>query len=153
MVIFGQFNTNEVPFRDVFIHPVIQDGHGKRMSKTAGNGIDPVDIIEAYGADALRYTLALSATETQDLKIPVEPVKNERGQIAIRRVPGGTIEWIEPADAKEFPKDQRGQHIRAVRAGPHVPQQVLERRAVRADESRRVRAHRGRRLLPLRARG
>ncbi len=72
MVIFGQFNMGDVPFKDVFIHPVIQDGKGQRMSKTAGNGIDPVDIIDLYGADALRFTLALSATETQDLRMPVE---------------------------------------------------------------------------------
>jgi valyl-tRNA synthetase len=73
MVIFGQFNMGEVPFKDVYIHPVIQDGDGKRMSKSAGNGVDPVDIIELYGADALRFTLASSATETQDLRMPVEP--------------------------------------------------------------------------------
>lgn len=72
MVIFGLFNRGDVPFRDVFIHPVIQDGLGRRMSKTAGNGIDPVDIIDLYGADALRFTLASSATETQDLRMPVE---------------------------------------------------------------------------------
>ncbi len=72
MVIFGLFNMGDVPFRDVFIHPVIQDGEGRRMSKTLGNGIDPVDIIDLYGADALRFTLALSATETQDLRMPVE---------------------------------------------------------------------------------
>jgi valyl-tRNA synthetase len=72
MVIFGQFNMGDVPFRHVFIHPVIQDGKGQRMSKQAGNGIDPVDIIDLYGADALRFTLALSATETQDLRMPVE---------------------------------------------------------------------------------
>ncbi|MGE5756818.1 MAG: valine--tRNA ligase [Planctomycetaceae bacterium] len=72
MVIFGQFNLGDVPFRHVFIHPVIQDGKGQRMSKSAGNGIDPVDIIDLYGADALRFTLALSATETQDLRMPVE---------------------------------------------------------------------------------
>src|SRR5206468_9036443 len=46
--------------------------NGKRMSKSAGNGIDPVDIIDLYGADALRYTLASAATETQDLRMPVE---------------------------------------------------------------------------------
>ncbi len=72
MVIFGQFNMDDVPFRDVFIHPVIQDGNGKRMSKSAGNGVDPVDIIDMYGADALRFTLASLATETQDLRMPVE---------------------------------------------------------------------------------
>ena len=54
MVIFGLFNRDEIPFRDVYIHPIIQDGQGKRMSKSAGNGVDPIDIIEIHGADALR---------------------------------------------------------------------------------------------------
>jgi valyl-tRNA synthetase len=80
MVIFGQFNMGDVPFRDVSIHPVIQDGHGKRMSKTAGNGVDPVDIIELYGADAMRYTLASGATETQDLRMPVEKLRLADGR-------------------------------------------------------------------------
>ncbi len=80
MVIFGQFNMGDVPFRHVYIHPVIQDGQGKRMSKSAGNGVDPVDIIEIYGADALRYTLALGATETQDLRMPVEKAKLPDGR-------------------------------------------------------------------------
>ena len=81
MVIFGLFNRGDVPFRDVYIHPVIQDGLGKRMSKSAGNGVDPVDIIDIHGADALRYTLAAGATETQDLRIPVEPKKLPDGRV------------------------------------------------------------------------
>ncbi|MEA2632517.1 MAG: valyl-tRNA synthetase, partial [Chloroflexota bacterium] len=81
MVVFGLFDRGDVPFRDVFIHPVIQDGEGKRMSKTAGNGIDPVDIIDLYGADALRFTLALSATETQDLRMPVEKARLPDGRV------------------------------------------------------------------------
>jgi valyl-tRNA synthetase len=80
MVIFGEFNMGDVPFRDVFIHPVIQDGNGKRMSKSAGNGIDPVDIIDLYGADALRFTLASAATETQDLRMPVDKAKLPDGR-------------------------------------------------------------------------
>jgi valyl-tRNA synthetase len=80
MVIFGQFNMSDVPFCDVYIHPVIQDGHGRRMSKSADNGVDPVDIIELYGADALRYTLASGATETQDLRMPVEKLKLPDGR-------------------------------------------------------------------------
>jgi valyl-tRNA synthetase len=80
MVIFGLFNRHDVPFRDVYIHPVIQDGQGRRMSKSAGNGVDPVDIIELYGADALRYTLAAGATETQDLRMPVEQMRLEDGR-------------------------------------------------------------------------
>jgi valyl-tRNA synthetase len=81
MVIFGQFNRNEVPFKDVYIHPVIQDGNGKRMSKSAGNGVDPVDIIDLYGADALRFALASLATETQDIRIPVEKTKLPDGRV------------------------------------------------------------------------
>jgi valyl-tRNA synthetase len=80
MVIFGQFNMGDVPFRDVFIHPVIQDGLGRRMSKSLGNGIDPVDIIDLYGADALRFTLASATTETQDLRMPVEAAKLHDGR-------------------------------------------------------------------------
>ncbi len=80
MVIFGRFNLGEVPFRDVYIHPVIQDGNGKRMSKSAGNGIDPVDIIDLYGADTLRFALAQLATETQDIRIPVEKAKLPDGR-------------------------------------------------------------------------
>ena len=80
MVIFGQFNMGDVPFKDVFIHPVIQDGNGKRMSKSAGNGIDPVDIIDLYGADALRFALASLATETQDIRMPVEKAKLPDGR-------------------------------------------------------------------------
>ena len=60
---------------------MIQDGKGKRMSKSAGNGIDPVDIIDLYGADALRFTLASSATETQDLRMPVEKAKLPDGRV------------------------------------------------------------------------
>ena len=81
MVIFGQYNMGDVPFKDVFIHPVIQDGKGQRMSKSAGNGIDPVDVIDLYGADALRFTLAISATETQDLRMPVEKAKLPDGRV------------------------------------------------------------------------
>ena len=60
-----------VPFRDVFIHAVVQDGDGKRMSKSAGNGVDPLDIIATHGADAMRFTLAQMSTNTQDVRMPV----------------------------------------------------------------------------------
>ncbi len=72
MVITGLYNMHDVPFADVVIHPTILDGHGQRMSKSAGNGVDPVDVIETHGADALRFTLAMMATETQDVRLPVK---------------------------------------------------------------------------------
>ncbi len=71
MVMFGLYCHGDVPFRNVYIHPVIQDGEGKIMSKSKGNGVDPVDIINSHGADAMRFTLASMATETQDIRMPV----------------------------------------------------------------------------------
>jgi valyl-tRNA synthetase len=71
MVLMGLYNIGKVPFHHVYIHATILDGFGQRMSKTKGNGVDPLDIIEVYGADALRYTLAAMATETQDARMPV----------------------------------------------------------------------------------
>ena len=61
-----------IPFFHVAINPTILDGHGERMSKSKGNGVDPVDVIETHGADALRFTLTHMATETQDVRMPVK---------------------------------------------------------------------------------
>jgi valyl-tRNA synthetase len=72
MVLTGLYNMGEVPFRDVFIHPKILDGFGEGMSKSKGNGVDPLDVIENFGADALRFALCHMTTETQDVRMPVE---------------------------------------------------------------------------------
>ncbi len=72
MVLTGLFNVGDVPFRDVFIHPKILDGFGETMSKSKGNGVDPLDVIEKFGADSLRFALAYLTTETQDVRMPVE---------------------------------------------------------------------------------
>ncbi len=72
MVLSGLYNRGEVPFRHVYIHPKILDGRGETMSKSKGNGVDPLDIIDVYGADAMRYSMADMCTETQDVRMPVE---------------------------------------------------------------------------------
>ena len=96
MVITGLYNVGEVPFRDVYVHPKILDGFGETMSKTKGNGIDPLDIIERYGTDALRFGMVNMATETQDSRMPVAnvcphcdtlvPVKQEHMYMRTRKV-------------------------------------------------------------------
>ena len=72
MVLMGEYNMGEVPFKQVYIHPKILDGYGETMSKSKGNGVDPLDVIEQFGADALRFGIAYLTTETQDVRMPVE---------------------------------------------------------------------------------
>jgi valyl-tRNA synthetase len=72
MVLMGLYNLGKVPFHEVYIHPKILDGYGETMSKSKGNGVDPLDIISKFGTDALRFGLAYMATETQDVRMPVE---------------------------------------------------------------------------------
>lgn len=72
MVLTGLHNVGEVPFRQVFIHPKILDKYGETMSKSKGNGVDPLDVIDKFGADSLRFALAFLTTETQDVRMPVE---------------------------------------------------------------------------------
>ena len=65
------FSPGPPPFKHVFIHAVIQDGEGRKMSKSLGNGVDPRDIISSHGTDAMRFTLTQMATNTQDVRLPV----------------------------------------------------------------------------------
>jgi valyl-tRNA synthetase len=65
-------SAGPVPFRHVYIHAVVQDGEGRKMSKSLGNGVDPLDIIATHGADAMRFTVCQMATQTQDVRLPVK---------------------------------------------------------------------------------
>ena len=71
MVITGLYNMGDVPFQHVCVHPKILDGFGQTMSKSKGNGVDPVDLIDKYGTDAVRFTIASLAGENQDVRLPV----------------------------------------------------------------------------------
>jgi valyl-tRNA synthetase len=76
----GQYCVGDIPFSEVFIHAMIQDGQGRKMSKSLGNGIDPLDIIDSHGADAMRFALTSMTTQTQDVRMPVEPLKLPDGR-------------------------------------------------------------------------
>lgn len=117
MVLAGLHNCGEVPFHDVYIHPKILDGYGEGMSKSKGNGVDPVDVMEKFGADSLRFGLAYITTDTQDVRMPVEyecphcqalieQTRKNRVQPRIRcKKCGGefSTQWAENAEDKALP--------------------------------------------------
>ncbi|MGB5949694.1 MAG: valine--tRNA ligase [Parvibaculum sp.] len=78
MMMMGLHFMNEVPFRDVYIHALVRDEKGQKMSKTKGNVIDPLKLIDEYGADALRFTLAAMAAQGRDIKLATSRVEGYR---------------------------------------------------------------------------
>jgi len=78
MMMMGLYFMDEVPFKDVYIHALVRDEHGKKMSKSKGNVIDPIKIIDQYGADAFRFTLAAFAAQGRDVKMSVDRVEGYR---------------------------------------------------------------------------
>ncbi len=78
MMMMGLHFMGEVPFRDVYLHALVRDEHGKKMSKSTGNVIDPIEMIDKYGCDALRFTLASFAAMGRDIKLSEARIEGYR---------------------------------------------------------------------------
>ena len=78
MMMMGLHFMKEVPFKDVYIHALVRDERGAKMSKSKGNVIDPLHLIDDYGADALRFTLAAMAAQGRDIKLSTQRVEGYR---------------------------------------------------------------------------
>ena len=78
MIFSGVEHTKQAPFDTVFIHGLVRDAQGRKMSKSLGNGIDPLEIIEQYGADALRFTLITGNSPGNDMRFSVEKIEAAR---------------------------------------------------------------------------
>jgi valyl-tRNA synthetase len=78
MMMLGLHFMDEVPFGDVYIHALVRDAHGQKMSKSKGNVIDPLTIIDQYGTDAFRFTLAAFAAQGRDIKLAEERIAGYR---------------------------------------------------------------------------
>ncbi|CAM3747726.1 valine--tRNA ligase [Mesobacillus zeae] len=76
MIFQGLEFTGERPFKDVLIHGLVRDAEGRKMSKSLGNGVDPMDVIDKYGADSLRYFLSTGSSPGQDLRFSIEKVES-----------------------------------------------------------------------------
>jgi valyl-tRNA synthetase len=98
MVMSGMYLVGDVPFRECFIHGLIRDERGRKMSKSIGNVIDPLDMIDRYGADALRFALLRQATGGQDIPLSIDAIEAGRnfanklwnvGRLVLSAYPGG----------------------------------------------------------------
>jgi valyl-tRNA synthetase len=78
MIMMGLHFTKQVPFKDVYIHALVRDAEGQKMSKSKGNVIDPLGIMDQYGTDALRFTLAAMASPGRDVKLSEQRIEGYR---------------------------------------------------------------------------
>ena len=78
MMMAGLFTQGDVPFKDVYIHGLVRDQNNKKMSKTTGNVIDPLEVIDTYGADALRLAMAALASGGRDIKLSTQRIESYR---------------------------------------------------------------------------
>ena len=118
MVLAGLNNMGEVPFREVYIHPKILDGYGETMSKSKGNGVDPIDVIDKFGPDALRFGIAYLTGDNQDVRMPVQfecphcqtlidqTQKNRRlPRVGCKKCGGAfSTQWAEKPDDRALPR-------------------------------------------------
>lgn len=104
MIFQGKEFTGERPFKDVLIHGLVRDAEGRKMSKSLGNGVDPMDVIAQYGADSLRYFLATGSSPGQDLRYTTEKVEStwnfankiwNASRFALMNMEGLTFEQID----------------------------------------------------------
>ncbi len=78
MIFSGMEHLNKEPFKTVFIHGIIRDSQGRKMSKSLGNGVDPLEVVDQYGADALRFTLATGNSPGNDTRFHMERIEANR---------------------------------------------------------------------------
>ena len=78
MIFSGIEHMQEIPFKTVFMHGLVRDNQGRKMSKSLGNGIDPIEVIEKYGTDSLRFTLVSGNSPGNDIRFSIERVESSR---------------------------------------------------------------------------
>ncbi len=78
MIMQGLLYTNDIPFHTVYLHGLVRDEHGRKMSKTYGNVVDPIEVMDDYGADALRFTLLTGSTPGNDMNLSIDRIRANR---------------------------------------------------------------------------
>jgi valyl-tRNA synthetase len=119
MIMMGTHFMGEVPFKKVYLHAMVRDEKGEKMSKSKGNVIDPLVLIEAHGADPLRFTLAAMAGQGRDIKLSVDRVEGYRAfcnklwnatkffHLQLEEAQGGAVEWPKDGNVETWLKSNR----------------------------------------------
>jgi valyl-tRNA synthetase len=110
MIIMGLEFTGEIPFSEVYLHGLVRDSDGRKMSKTLDNMIDPLEVMDTYGTDAVRFTLLTGSTPGQDMRLSVERVEANRnfankiwnaGRLILNLINKSSVEADAPATAAD----------------------------------------------------
>jgi len=119
MIMMGMKFMGDVPFREVYIHALVRDSEGQKMSKSRGNVIDPLVVIDQYGADAFRFTLTAFAAMGRDIKLAEDRIEGYRNFInKIWNASKLVLTYLEEAGIKDViaPSDAREIHNRWIRS-------------------------------------
>ncbi|MHB8683207.1 MAG: valine--tRNA ligase [Dehalococcoidia bacterium] len=116
MIVLGLYNTGEIPYSTVYLHGTVRNEHGQRMSKSLGTGVDPLEVVEQYGADALRYTLITSSGPGNDLRLSAQRVEAGRNfanklwnaaRFVISMIGEGSVRLPDAMPAADAPLEDR----------------------------------------------
>jgi len=117
MMMMGLHFMGEVPFRDVYIHALVRDAEGQKMSKSKGNVVDPLEVMERYGTDALRFTLSALAAQGRDIRLSNERIEGYRNFVNklwnAARFVLSNLEGHRPALARKAPAPLAERWIRS----------------------------------------
>jgi valyl-tRNA synthetase len=115
MILMTTYTLNEVPFKQVYLHGLVRDRHGKKMSKSSGNGIDPLDMIDKFGTDAVRLSLVIGTSPGNDSRLYEEKIAGYRNfvnkiwnsaRFALMNVPPEKLKAKFSADKIKTPADK-----------------------------------------------
>jgi valyl-tRNA synthetase len=116
MIMLGLYNMDEIPYSVVYLHGTVRNEHGQRMSKSLGTGVDPLEVVEKFGADALRYTLITSSGPGNDMRLAEQRVEAGRNfanklwnaaRFVISMIGNGTVRLPDAMPGPDAPLEDR----------------------------------------------
>jgi valyl-tRNA synthetase len=140
MILMTTYNLGEIPFKNVYLHGLVRDKKGIKMSKSLGNTIDPLDMIETYGADATRLSLVIGSAPGNDIKLSEDKIRgyrnfaNKMWNIS-RFVMMRTEDYDESVTEKDWSKEDKEIYDEFLKAGKEVTENLEEFRFSNSAES------------------